>query len=397
MGRYYHRMLWPYALAAGGLMLLAATLVERCASGAAGAGPATGLTLPGLLGDSGDGFARVTGPRPFRFPADHGPHSAYRSEWWYFTGNLRDSSGREFGYQLAFFRSALPRGRGDTAARASPWRTGQSYMAHFALSDPEAGRFQAYERFSRAALGLAGAHSAPWTVWLEDWTAAAVPGGDTSLFPLRLRAAQGEAAVDLVLEQGKPLVLQGDAGFSRKGPGAGNASHYYSFTRMPTRGRIVTAAGPAEVRGESWMDREWGSSLLQPGLSGWEWFGLRLDDSTEYAFFRLRGAGAEAARADTAVFAYGLRVDAAGRARRLDPGGIRARVLGRWRSPRGRDYPVYWRLTLPADSLEMEIAPRLENQELDLSIPYWEGAVTVKARKRGRALRGEGYLELTGY
>jgi predicted secreted hydrolase len=374
----------------------------------------TGLALPGLLGDTAGGFEKVTGPRPFRFPQDHGPHSAYRSEWWYFTGNLRDASGREFGYQLTFFRSALRADSGaDKApaeARESPWAANQAYMAHFALTDGGGdgnragdGRFHAFERFSRGALGLAGARAEPFRVWLEDWTCESLGGGsspstgDTAVFPLRLRAAQGGVAIDLVLEPGKPMVLQGDRGYSRKGPETGNASYYYSYTRMPTRGRVTTASGNLEVTGESWMDREWGSSILSPGLAGWEWFALRLEDSTEYLFFRLRDIGEAAAREDSVLFDYGIRVDSDGTSGRLAMDQVEARVLSRWTSPRGRTYPSRWRIAVPGDSLSLEIDPLIADQELDLSLPYWEGAIRVDARKEGKRLRGRGYMELTGY
>ena len=434
-----------FALAAAALALAALVLL-RTRPGAAGAasGAETGLSLTALLGEGGIGsgradsagagpaaaFRKVTGPRPLAFPADHGPHPEYRSEWWYFTGNLEDSLGREFGYQLTFFRSGLRPPARDSAAegaaedagagariagettggRTSPWAAGDAYMAHFALTDADAGGFEAHERFSRAALGLAGAEAGsgmPFRVWLEDWSAAAQPGpegteaseardravlvdgggiGEPDFLPLRLRAAQGSIAIDLVLRSGKPRVLQGDSGYSRKGPEPGNASLYYSYTRLPTAGRLRTARGEFTVTGTSWLDREWGSSLLSPGLAGWEWFGLRLADSTDWTFFRLRKSGREAAAGDTLAFDYGLRVDAAGR----------TRVLVRLVTPTAYG-PVRWRLHVPSESLEMEIAPVMAGQELRLSIPYWEGAVRIQARREGREIAGRGYMELTGY
>jgi predicted secreted hydrolase len=294
-------------------------------------------------------------------------------------------------------------------------------MAHFAVTDAEAGAFEAHERFSRAALGLAGAEAAPgkpFRVWLEDWSASAeavasgagastpidraVPAGgvapaEPDFQPLRLRAAQGPIAVDLVLRSGKPRVLQGDSGYSRKGPEPGNASLYYSYTRMPTAGRIRTARGEFAVSGTSWLDREWGSSLLSPGLAGWEWFGLRLADSTDWVFFRLRKSGPEAAAEDSVAFDYGLRVDAAGGTRVLGPGEATARILSRWTGAGGSKYPARWRIRVPAESLEMDLSPVLAGQELRLSIPYWEGAVRIRARLAGREIAGRGYMELTGH
>lgn len=360
--------------------------------------PETGLSLTSLLGGGEDGFARAEGPRPFRFPEDHGPHPDFRTEWWYFTGNLKDTAGKEFGYQLTFFRSGL-RPPGMDAMRKSPWAAGDAYMAHFALSEISAGRFHARERFSRAAMGLAGAEAGagrPFRVWLEDWKGAS-ESADGGFFPLRLKAGQGGVSLDLLLNSSRPMVLQGDRGFSRKGPEPGNASFYYSYTRMPSNGYVTTPDGAFSVSGESWMDREWGSSILSPGMAGWEWFGLRLADSTEYLFFRLRGGGLDAVREDSTVFDYGMRIDAQGAGRTLGATEMEARILGRWKSPRGKTYPLRWLIKIPSDTLEMEISPALENQELNLSITYWEGAIRVQARKPGRMVPGEGYMELTGY
>ena len=258
------------------------------------------------------------------------------------------------------------------------------------------GAFEAHERFSRAALGLAGAEAGPgkpFRVWLEDWSAA----GDTGFLPLRLRASQGSIAIDLHLRSGKPMVLQGDRGYSRKGPEPGNASLYYSYTRLPTSGTIKSPAGEFTVSGTSWMDREWGSSLLSPGLAGWDWFALRLADSTDWVFFRLRKAGRVAAAEDSITFDYGLKVDARGETRQLGRADLSARILSRWTGPKGIAYPARWRLRIPSESLELEVSPLIADQALMLSIPYWEGAVRVEARKHGGALDGEGYMELTGY
>lgn len=369
------------------------------------------LSLTDLLAGSPDstgpdgGYAKALAPRPFSFPADHGPHPDFRNEWWYFTGNLRDKRGKEFGYQLTFFRSALaPRGR-DTA-RISPWASRQVYMAHLAVTELGSldggagslgnGSFQAYERFSRGALGLAGSEISPFHVWLEDWKCESL-GGDTSFFPLRLRAAQGSLSIDLILEEGKRMVLQGEAGFSRKGPGEGNASYYYSYTRMPTHGTIKTSAGDFEAGGNSWMDREWGSSILASGIAGWDWFGLQLSDSTDLLFFRLRSSQSPAGGTGPVRFDYGMLIDSHGVDQVLQPEDMRAEILSLWKSPRGRVYPARWRMGIPSRGLKLEISPKRSDQELNLSIPYWEGAVDIKAERTGQSLAGEGYMELTGY
>src|SRR2546422_10340143 len=185
-----------------------------------------------LASDSA-GFARALAPRPLSFPADHGPPPDFRTEWWYYPGNLRTAAGRHFGFQLTFFRVALAPGVVLTAGaepRASAWSTRQLYVAHFAASDITGGRFHAFSRSSREALGLAGAPASPFRVWLEDWSAA----GDGS--SARLRAAEGDGAVDLEVSAAKPVGAQGDRGLRRKGPDPGNASSYYSLPRVPARG-----------------------------------------------------------------------------------------------------------------------------------------------------------------
>ncbi|MGH7576551.1 MAG: lipocalin-like domain-containing protein, partial [Longimicrobiales bacterium] len=229
----------------------------------------TGMSLAEALG-TGDtaGYARAYEPRPFDFPEDHGAHPEFRTEWWYFTGNLETDVGAPFGYQLTLFRSALAPESGTLAAsrpgeegaaangRNSAWATNQVYMAHFAVTDVASERFYAFDRFARGAAGLAGAQAGPFKVWVEDWSGEAESRALASAtFPLRLRAAEGDVAIDLVLERGKPIVLNGERGLSRKGPEPGNASHYYSLTRMPTAGSIRIGDATHRVHGASWLDR----------------------------------------------------------------------------------------------------------------------------------------------
>jgi predicted secreted hydrolase len=237
--------------------------------------------VSGVLGGGDEGFARASAPRPFRFPDDHGPHPAYRSEWWYYTGNLRAGDGRRFGFQLTFFRFALSP---EPVERASAWGTNQVYMAHFAVTDVAGRRFHAAERFGRGALDLAGARAAPYRVWLGRWQASA---GSTP-FPLALQAEDGGYGIDLVLARGKPVVANGEAGLSRKSAEPGNASYYYSIPRMPVSGRVTTPEGAWEVEGAAWFDREWSSSALAPDQVGWDWFALQLSDGRDLMVFRLR-------------------------------------------------------------------------------------------------------------
>lgn len=340
-----------------------------------------------LGGGDTAGYARVLGPREFSFPADHGPHPDYRQEWWYYTGNLTGEDGRHFGFQLTFFRFALtPRPRsGDSA-----WATNQIYMAHFALTDVAGRRFYHDERFSRGALELAGAQAAPFRVWLEDWSATGEAAG---VFPMQLRAATGEVALELRLTGIKPPLLQGERGYSRKGRAEGNASYYYSLTRMPARGTVKIADEIFHVSGAAWMDREWSTSALEEGQVGWDWFALQLADGRDLMFYRLR-------RRDGGLDPHssGVIVAADGTSRSLPPDAIGFEVLDHWRSPAtGTRYPARWRVTIPSEQLLLEIVPHLADQELDVSLRYWEGAVKVSGQAARQAIDGHGYVELVGY
>ncbi len=370
---------------AGGLAGLA-TLYGRAPRSASAPPPSPeSLHVRDVLSGEAAGFARAEGPRAFRFPADHGPHPEYRSEWWYFTGNLRGPDGRPFGFQLTLFRFALV---ADPPARASAWSARQVYMGHLAVTDPAAGRFRAFERFSREALGMAGARGDPPRVWLEDWV---FEGRGDSGFAIS--AFAGDVGVDLSLRSAKPPVLQGEAGLSQKSGEAGNASYYYSCTRMEAQGSLRAGGPPVPVTGLVWMDREWGTSALGPGQVGWDWLALQLDDGHDLMVYRLR-------RADGTLDPHssGTLVAPDGAARTLSAGEVAFDVLGEWRSPRdGTRYPARWRLRVPSEGLELEVRPLLADQELHLSVRYWEGAVEVTGSRAGHPVQGRGYVELTGY
>lgn len=377
------RRLILWVLAAGVLLGAALWWVLRPVP----APPPAQLDVAAALGGGGEaGFARAEGPHRFRFPADHGPHPAFRNEWWYFTGNLSAADGRRYGYELSLFRIALAP---HAPRRASAWADNQVYMGHFAVTDANGQRFQFFERFARGALGLAGARSAPFAVWIEDWR---VQADATDPNRWQLTAKAGEIDITLRLTPSKPIALQGERGLSRKSAAPGNASYYYSIPRLDTEGMLTLAGQTVTVHGSSWLDREWSTSALGPDQAGWDWFALQLDDGRELMFYRLR-------RRDGGVdpFSAGVFVDRRGNSTPLRAQDVRVDVMERWPSPRGGTYPARWRLTVPAHDLALDIRPVLADQELMLSVRYWEGAVDVSGSERGRALRGVGYVELTGY
>jgi len=359
--------------------------------GAERSGVGATLAVSAALG-AGDasGFARARAPHAFSFPADLGPHPDFRTEWWYYTGNLESAAGRHFGFQLTFFRTALaPPAVGD-AATGSAWSTRQLYVAHFAVTDTAGRRFHAWSRLERAALGLAGARPHPFRVWLDDWSAES-DGPDG--VPVRLRAAEGSITIDLTLASDRPVVLQGDHGLSQKGPEPGNASYYYSRTRMTARGTVRAGAEAVPVVGLAWMDREWSTSALGPDLVGWDWIALQLDDGRDVMVYRLR-------RRDggTDPHSAGALVSVAGATRALAPAEVTLDALDHWTSPRSRvRYPSRWRLAMPGAGLNLVITPRLADQELIVGTRYWEGAVRVEGTAAGRPIGGRGYVELVGY
>ena len=336
-----------------------------------------------LLGGQEPGFDRVTGSGPFTFPRDHGPHPGYRHEWWYLTGHLADADGRRYGFQWTLFRFGLTADLPDVP-RPSAWRSDAIYMAHFAVTDVADGRFHAAERFARPALGLAGARAVPFAAWLGPWRLSAATG---AAFPWRLEAADDGVALDVRLVPTKPVIAQGDDGTSRKGPGPGNASRYYTLPRLSVEGALHLAGERRAVTGSAWLDREWGSSALGPGVVGWDWFGLQLDDGRDLMLYRLRRADGT-----TDPFSGGSLVGHAGRKAPLAAADFSIEVRERWRAPDGVAYPSRWRVRVPAHGLDLDVRPVLAAQELRLAVRYWEGAVEV-----GGSVGGRGYAELTGY
>jgi len=337
--------------------------------------------------EGSEGFARATAPRAFVFPADHGPHPDFETEWWYFTGNLADEKGRRFGFQLTFFRRALA-GEGET--RESAWATRQLYLAHFTLTDVAASQFHSFERFSRGALGLAEARAQPFSVALEDWQVAS--RGD-ALFPLRLSAREGDVHLELELEDAQGWVAHGEEGLSRKGAGIGNASYYYSYPRLPAQGRLQIAGQSFAVQGEAWLDREWSTSVLAPDQAGWDWFSIQLEDGRSLMVYQIR-------RRDGSrdPFSAGTLIGKDGQTEHLAAGDFELEALGTWQSPRsGARYPTSWRIKLPQQGIELTTKALLEDQELDVSFNYWEGAIEVLGQEGDEPLKGRGYLEMVGY
>jgi predicted secreted hydrolase len=341
--------------------------------------PNGSLGLDQVLGPAPEQFRQVRGPEPLSFPADHAAHPDYRSEWWYFTGNLTGPDQRRYGFQFTLFRFGLESGR----ERDSAWQSDATWMAHLALSDGDRKRFYQSERFARGALGLAGATTERW--WLRDWTVTATPQG------WRLAARDDAFGLDLDMVLTRPIVLQGDAGYSRKGPAPGNASRYYSATRLATRGRITIDGAAVPVEGLAWLDREWGSGQLAETIEGWDWFALHLDDGRDLMLYRLRQTDGQAS-----PFSAGKLVAADGSSRTLAAGDFDARPQRWWQGPQGHRWPLKWSLAVPSADLELVVEALFDAQLWEGSVRYWEGAIDVSDANTGDTA-GRGYLELSGY
>jgi predicted secreted hydrolase len=357
-------------------------LTEVCASG-----PST--STPGHQGDPNPNeFRPATEGYRYRFPDDHGAHEQFRTEWWYYTGHLVTETGRPFGYQLTFFRRGV---RPAGATNPSQWAIRDVYLAHFALSDLERGRFRYAEKISRAGLGKAGAESGHLDVWIDRWRAERQGEGQ------HLKADTSEFSLELFLAPEKSPVVHGQHGVSRKGSGPSDASHYYSMTRLATDGTLWLEGARFTVRGTTWMDHEFGSGDLAQELAGWDWFSVQLDDNSEMMLYILRRRDGSAHPASS-----GTIVSTDGRTEHVPLSDVSLQVLEHWQSPHsGARYPSRWRLTLPAFGLNLEVSPRLSDQELQTTrstqVTYWEGAVKITGTHHLKPVSGQGYVELTGY
>ena len=340
--------------------------------------------------------------RALRFPADHGAHPDTHIEWWYVTGWLSASAGPadklepEFGFQVTFFRTRT----GLAQASTSRFAARQLVFAHVALTDlasgAHAGGLLHDQRAAREGFGLVQTPAATGSqvVQLRDWSLQRSPATTSDeAGDLRIAVRSDRFALTLALAGTQPILLQGDAGYSQKGPDPRQASHYYSEPQLAVRGRVERAGAPArDVRGRAWLDHEWSNEYLAPEAVGWDWVGFNLLDGGALMAFRLR-------RADgSALWAGGSLRDAAGRLRVFGAGDVRFEPLRRWTSPRTQAvYPVEWMLTTPAG--RWRVVALQDDQELDsresTGSLYWEGISAL--HDDGGGIAGYGYLELTGY
>lgn len=318
------------------------------------------------------------------FPADFGAHPGFRVEWWYITGWLQTEDQRNLGFQVTFFRT----NPGSDPANPSRFAAKQILFAHAALSDPAKGHLLHDQRAARQGFGLASAALGNSDIRIDDWSLLRSHDGDFTT-----RISSGDFALDLGLSPTQPILLQGEQGFSRKGPDPRDASYYFSLPQLRVSGEVTENGRKTKVIGTAWLDREWSSSLLDPAAVGWDWLGVNLDDGGALTLFQLRDQQGQA------LWAGGSWREPDGATHILARDDV---VFGKTRifhSPRtGADYPVEREIAvrLGGAPRQLRVTPLLDDQELDSRLVggpiYWEGAARLSGDLSGRA-----YLELTGY
>jgi predicted secreted hydrolase len=329
------------------------------------------------LGMSGSGFAPVAPGKIFVFPADHGPHPQFRIEWWYVTANLRDTTGAAYGAQWTLFRQATAPG-----AQHEGWANQQIWMGHAAVTRADTHRYS--ETFARGGIGQAGVEAKPFHAWIDSWDMRGSDQmRDTTLAPLELKASGADFAYTLRLDADRPLVLQGDAGYSRKSE-RGQASYYFSQPYFEVTGSITIDDKPVDVTGKAWMDREWSSQPLASDQTGWDWFSLHLDSGDKLMLFRLR-------QTDDNAYCSGNWISRGGQIQQLSSTDI-SMTPKALSEIAGRKLPVTWDIAIPSHALTIECNPLNARSWMGTSFPYWEGPISFKGSHIGL-----GYLEMTGY
>ena len=320
----------------------------------------------------------------YQFPTDHFNHPDYQTEWWYYTGNLQDLSGHRYGFELTFFRQAIQLPKSAAVSTDPIWKPDEIYLAHLALTDVDGRTFYHTERLNRAGPGLAGVDGNAHKYWNGNWQVYWKNPGTSEQ---ELEAVCDRFTLTLDLATLKPPVINGVDGVSQKGPDGGEASHYISFTRLSARGKLNGAA----VSGQAWMDHEFFTQAPNPTLAGWDWFAIQLDNNEELMLYRLRNKTGE-----ISPYSSGTYVNAKGEAHHLTADQITLTPGRPWHK-----YPVEWQISVPSLDLQFSEKPPLDNQELasesSPSPTYWEGAVTYSGTFHQKAIKGIGYLEMTGY
>src|SRR5882724_6863599 len=329
------------------------------------------------LGESANGFAPVVPRRVFAFPPDHGPHPEFRIEWWYVTANLVDTSGTAYGAQWTLFRQAIASGKPQEG-----WANQQIWMGHAAVTRADTHRYA--QTFARGGVGQAGAEAKPFRAWIDAWEMRGLDGlNDINIAPLELSASSENFSYALRLDADRPLVLQGDAGYSRKSLRE-QASYYYSQPHYRVKGSITIDDKPTDVTGQAWLDREWSSQPLASDQSGWDWLSLHFSSGDKLMLYRMR-------QTDGNHYGSGKWITHDGKAELLASAGI-VFTPQALTEIAGRKIPTAWRIAIPRRSLAITCVPLNAKSWMGTNFPYWEGPISFTGSHAGL-----GYLEMTGY
>lgn len=341
------------------------------------------LSLLNLLSDNSNiSVGEIPEPnKEILFPQDHYDHPNFRNEWWYFTGNLKDINQQEFGYQFTIFRFDNNEGNS-----ISSWSASDIYLGHLAISDINNSEYIHKEIFFRKSdLGFAGSDIDNNKIWISNWTIE-FDGNDVHLY-----ARQDEIILDLILNSSSTPILHGNKGYSKKGADRSNASYYYSVTDYETTGEIVIDKSVYEVTGNSWYDHEWSSGVLPKNVIGWDWFSITFSDSSQLMMYQLRNT--EGLPTD---FSAGTFIDKNNKVTSLKEDQFKLSPIKYWESEVTKiDYPLEWEIKIAELDISIRIIPKINKQEFNSTITYWEGAIDILSENN--SLLGEGYMELTGY
>jgi predicted secreted hydrolase len=329
------------------------------------------------LGETVDGFSPVVPGKTFSFPADHGPHPDFRIEWWYLTANLVDANGSAYGAQWTLFRQAMRPG-----SERDGWASLQLWMGHAAVTSARTHRFG--ETFARGGVGQAGVEAKPFAAWIDAWEMRGSDRtGDTTIAPLELSASAADFSYALHLTADRPLILQGDGGYSKKSERE-QASYYYSQPFLKVAGHITIDDKPVDVTGQAWMDREWSSQPLASDQTGWDWFALHFKSGEKLMLYRMR-------QTDGRHYASGNWISPDGKMRQIASADIDMAP----KAPieiEGRKLPVAWHVAIPSLALSIECAALNAKSWMGTGFSYWEGPISFAGSHSG-----VGYLEMTGY
>ncbi|MBA3994133.1 MAG: carotenoid 1,2-hydratase [Cyanobacteria bacterium DS2.3.42] len=351
--------------------------------------PFLNILVPAAQAEQVDNFYKKALPGyKFAFPRDHASHEAFKTEWWYYTGHLKSDDGKKYGYELTFFRSGVsPSEKGQPKTKEHS----NVYLAHFAVSDISNKKFYFYEKLTRSGLTLGAASSSVLHLYNDGWRVD--EAGDSMM----LTADSAKNGIKLLLSSKKPPIIHGKDGVSQKADCVGCASHYYSLTRMDTKGLLFIDGKEKRVAGTSWMDHEFGSNQLTDEQIGWDWYSLQLSDNTELMLYMMRKRDGTIDKNSS-----GTIIGADGKTEHLSLSQFKVRSKSKWLSPLSKgNYPINWEVEIPEKQIKLQVNADFDSQELvtkrSTDVTYWEGASTITGTKMGKPITGEGYVEMTGY